>query len=352
MSYFKLSPNSALAPVMLTLLFFITACGVETNDEISDGFTLSLHEVAGQEAEERSVASTLESFASINLSEYEIFIPELITVSEEGKIVVFDYNQMKFNLIETVDNFSGSTNSVLPIREGRGPGEVSNPVEVLITPDNELLTVDPRNGKLMYFTLDGELIREQTTPAFPHRMAKADERIVFASVLGDRLFSTLLPETGETAEMFGELPSAAHLFKEGDLSARGNKVAFMPYSSPWFALFTEDGDLLYQVSTIKTAKSTDEPGSSENSRFINSSVQLLDDVVVILHSGDNVRNIANMIDVYSVTDGKYLGSFTLDAPASLISIQDNKLYTRSRNSEGDFLINVYDFQHQNLFSQL
>lgn len=337
-------------------LFFVAACSgdkKQTNLE----FTLSLHDAPPQNAQERQKVGMLESYASINLGEHQIFIPELISVSESGAIAILDYGQMNFNLIEPRDNFSGSTHTVLPIRPGRGPGEFQNPMEILFTVDNELLLIDPPNAKLMYYTLEGELIREQSISERPHRMALTDDRIIFAYLMGEKLFSTMLRETGESAESFGEIPTPAPLLKQGDLSTHANKVVFMPYGLSWFALFTDRGELLYQASTIELIKQPDEtlqqlknyPTSRPDSfKFINSSVQLLDDMIVILHSGDSIGNIANTIDTYSITDGEYLSSFTLDAPANLIRIRGNTLYTRSRNKEGEFLINIYDFRPSKL----
>ncbi len=346
------------APVVL-MLIFLSACSSETKDRIVDDFNLSLHDLPAQDAQERHVADNLESYASINLGGYDIFIPELISISEEGAIGIFDYSRMQFNLIVPEEDFSGSTHSVLPIRSGRGPGEFQNPVEVLFTADNELLLADPANAKLIYYTPEGELMGEHNLSERPHRMAKTNDRIVFAYIMEEKLFGTLNFETMEKAGSFGSIPTTAPILKQGDLAARGDKVVFMPYGSSWFALFTDQGELLYQVSTVQPVMQSgnvlkqlqDLPTiRPQEFRFINSSVQLLDEVIVILYSGDNSGNIANMIDIYSVTDGTYVGSFTLDAPANLIRIRGNTLYTRSRNSDGDFVINIYDFQPRKLLA--
>ncbi|UCE42032.1 MAG: 6-bladed beta-propeller [Candidatus Aminicenantes bacterium] len=45
---------------------------------------------------------------------------------------------------------------------GQGPGEFGRPNAVTLTPDQELMIVDPDNAKLVYLTREGELIREVT----------------------------------------------------------------------------------------------------------------------------------------------------------------------------------------------
>lgn len=350
------------APISLSALVtmvFLIGCGSGADKTGQQGFDLSLNNAITQDIQERELAGLLEKKATINLSEYEIFIPEIISVSNDGSIAIIDYSQRKFNLINPGENFSEINHSVLPIREGRGPGEFANPVDLLFTADNELLTADPRNAKLIYYTLDGQLIREKKLSETPHRIAKANDRLVFAHLLRENLFSSVDPSTGEIIKTFGNLPTMAPILQQGDLSAYGDKIVFMPYGSSWFALFTNRGELLYQKSTIQPVHQSDDALRQlqdkptirpHNFKFINSSVQLLDDIVVILHSGDSLRNISTTIDVYSSANGKYLGTYTLDAPANLIRIQGNTLYTRSRNSKGDFVINIYDFQPRQLFA--
>ena len=343
--------------VFISALFLLFACS-DDNKQIDYDFNLSLHVNAPHEGEERLIAGLLESKASINLSDYEIFIPELISVSEDGKIVIFDYGKMKFNLLEAEGDFNTFTHTLLPIRSGRGPGEFLNPVEVLFSTNNELSIVDPANAKLMYFSLDGDLVNEISLEVRPHRMAATNDRIVFAYIMGEKLFSTLDTKTENVSASFGKIPTSSPMLKQGDLSANNNNVVFMPYGSSWFALFTDRGELLYQSNTIEYIEQPkvvqrelelNPLSRPEGFWFINSSVQLLDDMILILHSGSNVGNISNMIDFYNHANGEYLASLMLDAPANLIRVRGNTLYTRSRNQENDFLVNIYDFSPEKLF---
>ena len=45
-------------------------------------------------------------------------------------------------------------------QHGQGPGELGRPTEVALSPDRELLVVDPDNAKLVYLDRDGLLLRE------------------------------------------------------------------------------------------------------------------------------------------------------------------------------------------------
>lgn len=86
-----------LTSASLMLLLFI-GCTNEIQDEIPESFILSLDDVTQQTNSARHIEGELETHTTINLSEYEIYIPELISVSPNGTIGVFDYSQMKMNL--------------------------------------------------------------------------------------------------------------------------------------------------------------------------------------------------------------------------------------------------------------
>jgi hypothetical protein len=45
-------------------------------------------------------------------------------------------------------------------RHGQGPGELARPIAILLTDEEELMVTDPNNTKLVYFSTEGNLLRE------------------------------------------------------------------------------------------------------------------------------------------------------------------------------------------------
>jgi hypothetical protein len=74
-------------------------------------------------------------------------------------------------------------------KKGQGPGELNQPMGLIITPENEVLVEDVLNQRLAYFTLDGKFLRNISTAKAPGLSGiKMDARgliVARSRVLGD-----------------------------------------------------------------------------------------------------------------------------------------------------------------------
>ena len=100
---------------------------------------------------------------SIGEGEYdEDMFAELtsVDVDSDGNIYILDREDKKVKIFDNAGKFVKKFG-----RDGQGPGEMNVPITIQVTPDNELVVSDALNQRLMYFTLEGEFIREMSTAA-------------------------------------------------------------------------------------------------------------------------------------------------------------------------------------------
>jgi hypothetical protein len=76
------------------------------------------------------------------------------TVDEKESIYALD---LRGNNIKVFDKNGKFVRTIG--KQGQGPGEINIPTGLLITPENELLVEDAGNRRLVYFTLEGEFLR-------------------------------------------------------------------------------------------------------------------------------------------------------------------------------------------------
>jgi len=86
--------------------------------------------------------------------EYLFSYPRGIVVDNKMNIYVLDQNLRHIQ----VYNANGSYIQTIG-RKGQGPGELSNPLSIHMTTDQEILICDPGNQRLNYYSLNGKFIR-------------------------------------------------------------------------------------------------------------------------------------------------------------------------------------------------
>lgn len=81
-----------------------------------------------------------------------------LDVDGNGNIYILDRKDKKVKIFDSSGKFVKKFG-----KEGQGPGEMSLPVSIQVTPSNELVIGDAANQRLMFFSLDGEFQREMST---------------------------------------------------------------------------------------------------------------------------------------------------------------------------------------------
>ncbi len=76
-------------------------------------------------------------------------------VAEDGCIFALDMQDKKVKVFDSQGDFIKAFG-----KEGQGPGELSMPSGISMTPEGELMVEDAMNRRLSYFNLDGEFLRQ------------------------------------------------------------------------------------------------------------------------------------------------------------------------------------------------
>lgn len=94
-----------------------------------------------------------------------LFRPEMFAVSKD-RVVVFDYGD------HSVKSFKlGGGLEWMAGRKGQGPGEYSNPTDILVDQGGQTIVLDPENARLTYLSPAGKLVKTVRLEHSLRRMA-------------------------------------------------------------------------------------------------------------------------------------------------------------------------------------
>jgi hypothetical protein len=81
-----------------------------------------------------------------------------LDVLKDGTVYVLDRKDNRIKVFDAQGKFVRAFG-----KAGQGPGEMNQPVGILVTPENEILVEDALNQRLAIFSLEGEFIRHVST---------------------------------------------------------------------------------------------------------------------------------------------------------------------------------------------
>ena len=81
-----------------------------------------------------------------------------VAIGAEGEVLVLDGKECRVLVFDTKGKLLRRFG-----RKGQGPGELSGPIGVAVTPGNEILVDDSLNRRLSYFSRDGKPLRQRST---------------------------------------------------------------------------------------------------------------------------------------------------------------------------------------------
>jgi hypothetical protein len=81
-----------------------------------------------------------------------------VAVGPAGEVFVLDGKECRILVFDAKGKFIRTFG-----RKGQGPGELSGPIGVVVSPGNEILVDDALNRRLSYFSRDGKPLRERST---------------------------------------------------------------------------------------------------------------------------------------------------------------------------------------------
>ncbi|MCJ7617681.1 MAG: 6-bladed beta-propeller [Desulfobacterales bacterium] len=151
--------------------------------------------------------------------EYMLSSPRSIAVDDECNIYVLD---LKESHIKVFDN-EGIYQKTIG-RRGQGPGEFQGPLGIQITAKNESLVNNLTSSRLIYYSLNGEFLREDQMTGIPRALLKMDSNFdyICAYPKSEQIFKVALEKYDSSQK---KLFSIAEVEIE-NYSARAKSIIF------------------------------------------------------------------------------------------------------------------------------
>ena len=86
-----------------------------------------------------------------------------VAVDDEENIYILDYKEAHIKVFDKNGEFIKTIG-----RKGQGPGEMGRPIFIQITPQEEVMVLDPVGRRLVFFSLDGKYLRQISTARIPN----------------------------------------------------------------------------------------------------------------------------------------------------------------------------------------
>jgi len=258
--------------------------------------------------------------------------PYLISASQNG-VYVFDGGASRLIAFRP-DGSVGWTFG----RSGAGPDEFGGVRDLKVGADGELFVLDPRNARIVRLDAMGTVRARIPLSAVGHaeQLAAIDrERMVLFTMDQQRAFA-LVDTTGAVRERFS-LPwvafDALHPIARQGLMVpgRGGEWIFgFSIGDGWFSFdgSAPAGSARYIEHTeFPEIRTTPEGGSrmAEYSACSACSAGVSDSTLYI-HFGGYTRHRQSVVDLYSLNDRTYRGSYLLPIKATMISTAGDRIY--------------------------
>jgi len=91
--------------------------------------------------------------------EYLINSIRSFTIDDEGNTYILDYKPLRIKVFDEDGKYLRSIG-----REGQGPGELQGPWNIQFTVQKEIMVKDDSKGALLFFSVDGQFLREIKSP--------------------------------------------------------------------------------------------------------------------------------------------------------------------------------------------
>jgi len=85
-----------------------------------------------------------------------------VAVDDNENIYILDYKDAHIKVFDKKGSYLKTIG-----KKGQGPGEIQRPVFIQITPQEEVMVLDPVTRRLVFFSLDGKYLRQISTARIP-----------------------------------------------------------------------------------------------------------------------------------------------------------------------------------------
>lgn len=298
---------------------------------------------------ERMMKYKLEPEQTISLNEMGVLTP--IGLEQDGQyLYTIDHSQFR---IAKIDKKTGELSGFIDYREGKGPGEVIGQMNFLVAED-EIILLDHRNKKLVYFSKNGEFQKEKSFAFGVSDMTKSnDGRItILAPMQNDSLF-TILNNKFEKINSFGKgrIQLQDVMKYVGYVTSDSKRIYFAGYSEPFLRGYRYNGKLLFSKSNIDNYKigkqyRNMERGNrriaafAEDAKFSTRDIEVFGNYLLLAPHHNNNENYT-YLDVYNKFNGDY--KFTIDTGywVRQFTLDDEYIYITREDSASNYYIVKY-----------
>jgi hypothetical protein len=284
-----------------------------------------------------------------------------IAIDDQGEIYALDRKDAKISVFDSRGVLLRTIG-----KKGQGPGELQGPREIQVTPQKEIMITDSSARQLVFFTLQGQFLRNVSTARLQFfNRPRADSRgdIVADVSTVDQEYVAQIKRLGPSLEPKSTISSAA-LLKYPNFDpflprftyeiARDDIVIWGLPTKYEIHMWSKEGKPLRKiVKEYSPVKITEDEKNEAKKRFMTSGVNLVwsdyHHAYDLLILDDEGRIFARTYekpqgekafyhDVFN-EEGRYIARVTL--PTRPYIWKRGKLYTIEENEEGYRFIKVY-----------
>jgi len=166
-----------------------------------------------------------------------LYEPREIDADEDGNIYILDRKAIHIKVFDSRGKFVRTIG-----KKGQGPGEFENPSGIRITPQKEILVCDPRSRRVLFFSVDGQFLRQLLAgEMWMFTRAKVDSK---GNIVGSHTIMDKVPKT-ELLKFNAEM--------EPLFTIASMPIARYPDFNPYFPFFfyevTEEDNILWGKTT-------------------------------------------------------------------------------------------------------
>jgi hypothetical protein len=262
-----------------------------------------------------------------------LFKPFLVAASED-MVYLYDAGVQRLTALSAVD---GSIRWTFG-RAGAGPDEFRGVRDIKAVPGGGVAILDPRNNRIVELDAAGAVRRRIPIESVGHAeqlVPIENDRFVLLTMTPDSAFAVL--DAGGRVVDRMSLPWAGFakldpIARQGYLAGRGGQWVFgFSFGDGWFAF----DDVSPRSFTGRYLEHTEFPelettgqGATKMAEYSSCSACSIafSDSLVFVHFGGYGNTPKAIVDRFRFVDGKYLGSYQLPLRATVVEVDQDRVY--------------------------
>lgn len=297
----------------------------------------------------------LDLIQEIITDEYDIYLPQTLSIDNENNLVFLDQATMKIYLssISSID-FKSFGNG-----KGRGPGEFLSVWDMVVDNEGNILTTDMDKIKVIQWNTNGEFIAEYNLGSkhlTPSRMAVCnnhDWMYILSAQYGPNGIIHRVGRDGKHHNVFQKIKNQMErmpFYTDGNLACdeKGNLIFASAYND-FIRKYSPDGTMIFEKKVFDF-----EPNKNimirdgrffekaEDTRRSSGEIYTIEDHFIVGYS-NRVDELMNTIDFYKVKDGGYEYSIKLPHYFDSFTIKKGLIATLTTDKIKGKIIRVYKY---------